>query len=105
MDEALIVFIVFGSMLLIVKLALDYARDKHRMRASSESSSSLTSSELRAIVHDAVEEALDDRLARLEKHLEKMPEPRLIPAGREESDLTSVKPESPPVQRDRDTML
>ena len=105
MDEALIVFIVFGSMLLIVKLALDYARDKHRMRSSSESSSSLTSSELKAIVHDAVEEALDERLARLERHLEKMPEPRLMPASHEEPDLSSAKPESPPVQRDRETLL
>lgn len=105
MEDALIVFIVFGCIVAVVKLALDYARDKQRVRASEGSGSSLTTSELKALMQEAVEDALDERFGRLERRLEEMQEPRLIPASSEEMDLTEAKPESPPTQRDRESML
>lgn len=104
MEEALIVFIVFGSILAVIKLILDYSRDKHRANASAGSESSLTSSELRALVQHAVEDALDERFGRLERRLEKMQEPRLMPASMEEVDVSEAKPDSPPIQRDRDSL-
>lgn len=104
MEEALIVFIVFGCVVAVTKLALDYARDKHRMRSSAGSGSSLTSSELKALVQDAVEDAMDERFGRLERRLEKMQEPRLIPANMQDVDVSEAKPDSPPIQRDRDSL-
>ncbi len=104
MEEALIVFIVFGCLVAVVKLALDYSRDKHRIRSSAGGNSSLTATELKALVQDAVEDALDERFGRLEKRLDKMQEPRLIPASMEEVDISDAKPDSPPTHRDRDSM-
>lgn len=105
MEDALIVLIVFGFALLAIKLILDYARDKHRVRASADTGSSLTQSELRMIVQDAVEDALDERFGRLERRLEKMQAPRLTPASSEaEADIEGARPASPPVQRDFDSI-
>jgi hypothetical protein len=105
MEETLIVLIVFGSLLAIVKLALDYARDKHHARYSAASGSSLTSSELKGIVERAVEDVLDERFVRLERQLEALHESRLLPSGSEHADVEDVKPEFPPVQSDRDTFM
>lgn len=105
MEDALIVFIVFGCIVAVVKLALDYARDKQRVRASAGADSSLTTSELKALMQDAVEDALDERFGQLERRLEEMQEPRPMPANKEDLDLTEAKPESPPTQRDRESML
>ncbi len=105
MEDALIVFIVFGCIVAVVKLALDYARDKQRVRSSAGASSSLTATELKALVQEAVEDVLDERFDRLERRLEKMQKPRLIPASAEDAVLSEAKPESPPVERDRDSLL
>lgn len=105
MEETLIVLIIFGSLLAIVKLALDYARDKHHARYSAASGSSLTSSELKAIVERAVEDVIDERFVRLERQLEALNEPRLLSSGSEHADVEEVKPEFPPVQSDRDTFM
>lgn len=105
MEETLIVFIVFGCVVAIVKLALDYSRDKHAMRASSGASSSLTSTELKAIVQDAVDDAFEVQFGRLERRLDEMQEHRLMPANIEHPDISQAKPESPPVQRDRERLL
>ena len=105
MEEALIVFIVFGCIVAVTKLVLDYSRDKHRARASVGSGSSLTSTELRALVQDAVEDALDERFGRLEKRLDRLQERRLIPANTEDLDVEEAKPEFPPVQSDRESLL
>lgn len=105
MEETLIVLIVFGSLLAIVKLALDYARDKHRARYSAASGSSLTSSELKGIVEKAVEDVIDERFVRLERQLEALNEPRLLPSGSEHADVEEFKPEFPPVQSGRDALI
>lgn len=104
MEEALIVLIVFGSLLAVVKLALDYARDKHQARYSASSGSSLTSSELKAIVERAVEDVIDERFVKLERRLEALSEPRLLSSGSDQPDIEEVKSEFPPVQSDRDTL-
>lgn len=105
MEEALIVFIVFGCFVAITKLILDYSRDKQRMRSSAGSNSSLTSTELKALVQGAVEDALDERFGRLERQLERLQEPRLLPAGMEDDiDVSEAKPDFPPVPRDRESL-
>lgn len=110
MEDVLLVFIIFGSIVAIVKLALDYAREKQRGSSSATGGSSLTSSELKAIMQEAVDDALDERFERFERLLEEMEEPRLIPASTKEADNTDdfdvseVKPESPPTQRDRESL-
>lgn len=103
MEEAVIVLIVFGCFAIITKMVLDYAKEKHRMRASS-AGSSLTSSELRAIIQQAVEEAMDEHFVRIEHRLESLSQPSLLTAHTEEADLEHVKPEVPPVERERDAL-
>lgn len=104
MEEALVVLIVFGCIVLVTKLALDYAKEKYRIKASSSGGSSLTSSELRAIVRQAVEEVMDERLDVIERRLEALPEHRLLATSERESDLMDVKPQASPVTRESESM-
>jgi len=106
MEDTLILLIIFGSMLAIVKLALDYARDKHRIRSSASSESSLTSSELKAIVGKAVEDVIEERFVKLEQQLESLSEGRLLISGNRNvnAEMDDVKPEFPPVQSDREAL-
>lgn len=102
MEEALITAIVFGFAFAVVKLLVDYKKEKAQVHSADAGGSSLTTSELRQLVRQAVEEVMDERLGPLEKRLEKFGEPKLIPAGRsEETELE--QPPSPPVARDRET--
>ncbi len=103
MEEALIVLIVFGCFVLVTKLALDYAKEKHRVKASS-SGSSLTSSELKAIVQQAVEDVMEERFERIERRLDALSEPRLLSPHEQETDFDEIKPTFPPVQRERDAL-
>ena len=102
MDDVLIVAIIFGFSLIMVKLILDFMKDRGRSESAANASSSLTTSELKMLVQDAVEEAVDERFTQFEKRLEKRSEPKLFPtAGRGEPELE--KPASPPVGSDRET--
>lgn len=102
MEDVLIVTIIFGSALGAVKLILDFLQQRSpQKKSSSGADASITTSELKILVHEAVEEALDERFAQFEKRLEKYNEPRLIPAARKEAPQIE-KPASPPVASERD---
>lgn len=105
MEEALITAIVFGSLLGMLKMWLDYRRDKNQMKAVSRSPDpSLTTSELKTLLSEAVEEAVGPRFDQLEARLEEQTRPRLKPAttyAPEESELEHPAP--PLVARDRES--
>lgn len=75
MEDVLIPVVVFSSLLLFLKMMLDYGRFKHQHRAGTRSvsegaSNSLRVSELEALVRDAVDDAvrpLERRIRRLER--------------------------------------
>ncbi len=75
MEDILIPIVVFSSLLLFLKMMLDYARFKHEHKAGARSergreSNSLRVSELEALVHDAVDDAvrpLERRIRQLER--------------------------------------
>lgn len=101
MDEVLITAIVFGFMFAVAKLIIDYRKD--RTSSKDVSGSSLTTSELHTLIREAVEEAIAPRFDRLRDRLDKMEEPRLMPARqREEQEMEH--PAAPPVERDRESM-
>ncbi len=102
--EVIIVLIVFGFAFAVIKLGIDYAKEKDRSRRSPANGSSLKASELKALVEEAVEDVIDERFEKLERQLEAMREPRLLPAGRQNDDLEDIKPESPPLQRDQEAL-
>lgn len=103
--EVFIVLIVFGFAFAVVKLGIDYAKEKDRSRRAPADGTSLTSSELKALVEQAVEDVVDGRFEKLERQLEAMNEPRLLPAGsKNEIDLEEIKPDSPPLQRDQEAL-
>ncbi|MEX0601049.1 MAG: hypothetical protein WD205_10420, partial [Rhodothermales bacterium] len=80
MDEVLIVAIIFGSLLGMLKLWLDYRRDRNQVTPpASGAEPSITTSELKALVADAVEEVVDRRFDQLERRLEKRDRSQLLP--------------------------
>lgn len=100
MEEALITAIVFGCLLGMLKLWLDYKRDKNQISASAGREPSLTTSELKGLVTEAVEEAVDRRFVQLEERLRA---PRLRPASDSSPDETELEHPAPPlVPRDRE---
>ena len=100
MEDALIILIIFGSALIAVKLILDFNKEKYRSKAGG--GSSLTTSELKNVMREAIEEAVDSRLERLERRLEEMEEPRLLAAPRTHREELEAPP-APPIARDRDS--
>ena len=100
MEEALVVMIVFGSIIAVVKLILDFQKEKHKARALS-SGSSTTTSELKQLMREAVDEAIEERFGRLEKRLDKLETPRQLAAPVHHTEEMEV-PAAPPVARDRD---
>lgn len=107
MEEVIITAIVFGSLLGMIKLWLDYRRDKNQIKASFASPEpSLTTSELKRLLTEAVEEAVDERLARLERRLEAGDPSRPAPAVQHAPDEAELEhPAAPLVGRDRETTL
>ena len=99
-EELIVVFVVFGSALAAIKLILDFAKEKNRAKTSG--GSSMTTSELKSVMREAIEEAVDHRLERLEKRLEHLEEPRLL-ASRTTHREELEAPPAPPVARDRDS--
>lgn len=71
MEPVLIVAIVFGACSAIVKMSLDHAKwryaNKHRIVTEADSRDSLTSSELRLLIQDAVEQANKPLQARIDE--------------------------------------
>ena len=75
MEDVLIPVVVFSSLLLFLKMMLDFARFRHEHKAGTQSrsgtaSNSLRVSELEALVQDAVDDAvrpLERRIRRLER--------------------------------------
>lgn len=105
MEEVIITAIVFGSLLGIVKLWLDYRRDKNQITASSRSPEpSLTTSELKALLTDAIEEAVDRRIDLLETRLATHDRARLA-SDSGPDDVELEHPAPPLVARDRDATL
>lgn len=73
MSGVLIVLIVFTFTAFIVKMGLDHEREKRSFRPSN-SNNSLTTSELKQLIRDAVDDAnvdLQRRLDTLERQLER----------------------------------
>ena len=74
----------FATIALIVKWSLEYSRWKREYaRGGSTSGNSLGTHELKALIREAVEEAnepLLDRVEALETHLETLAQPRLTTA-------------------------
>lgn len=68
-----ILAVIFGFVLIIAKMAMNHEREKLKMKAGTVKDNSLTTSELKGMLAEAVQEAvapLEVRLARLEeKHL------------------------------------
>ena len=81
MAPVLIVLIVFSFVAFIVKMGLDHEREKRSLDVSS-TQNSLTTSELRRMIRDAVDDANQDlkkRLDTVERRLERSPEVPQIP--------------------------
>jgi hypothetical protein len=105
MEEVIVTAIVFGSLLAAIKLWLDYRRDKNQISATSRHSEpSLTTSELKALLTEAVEEVVDARIDRLEERLEAHDRPRLAPfsTATQPHDAELEHPAQPLVGRDRE---
>ncbi len=104
MDEVLIVAIVFGSVLGMLKLVLDYRRDRKKVtQPTAGAESSITTSELKNLVARAVEDVVDGRFDELERRLEEGNRTQLI-SGRSSAvdDAELDHPAPPLVARDRD---
>lgn len=101
MDEVAVVAIVFAFIFLSLKLLLDYFRDRNKVKASA-AGSSMTSSELRNLIEEAVETALGDRLTGIERRLDAFDKPQLMPASQQPENVELEHPASPPIIRDRD---
>lgn len=87
MSGVLIVLIVFSFVAFIVKMGLDHEREK-RLLDPSSSGNSLTTSELRRMIRDSVDDAnadLKKRLDTLERRLDRAPDVRQIPERMEET--------------------
>ena len=92
--EIVIVAIVFGSLIAIVKLILDFVQAKHGISQGGLSNRSLTTSELTSMIDGAVSESA----ARLEKRIEHLEAivvdepigPGLLLEEPREPDLTSA---------------
>ncbi|MEZ4700158.1 MAG: hypothetical protein R2834_07490 [Rhodothermales bacterium] len=71
MEPVLIIAIIFGACSAIVKMSLDHAKwkyaNKHRLGGGSDAGDSLTSSELRLLIQDAVEQANAPLQARIDE--------------------------------------
>ncbi|GEM_PF-3750861 len=102
MEDVLITTIVFGSILAAIKLWFDYLKTRRETHSRGTAGKSLTESELRLLVQEAVGEALQEHMARLEKRLVEHSEPRLIPAGERGSEFD--QPAAPPVRGDRESV-
>ena len=103
MEEVFVVAIIFGSALAAIKMGLSYRRDRLGAKTTTPSDPSLTTSELKSLITEAVEEALDRRISKLEKRLEEREKPRLYPATETPPDETAAEHPAPPlVARDRD---
>jgi hypothetical protein len=86
MSSVLIVLIVFGFVAFIVKLGLEHEKEK-RLHGAASADRALTTSELRRMIQDAVEDANSDftkRLDALEKRLGRAPDRPQIPERFEE---------------------
>jgi hypothetical protein len=77
MEPVIVIAIVFSAVVAIVKMSLDYNRWKIEHRAGKPlpgaNNESLTTSELRLLIQDAMEEAnapIKQRLDQLEEHLD-----------------------------------
>jgi len=88
MLPAIVVAVVFGSALMVVKMALDFNRDK-MLAESSREGSSLRVSELEELIEAAVEKAvapLHERLEELElRQLSEAASQKMLSGGKEES--------------------
>ena len=67
MFPALLLAIIFGFVIVIVKMAMDHEKEKLRLKAGTRSDNSLRESELKALIREAVEEANAPLLARVER--------------------------------------
>lgn len=105
MEDVFVVAIVFGSLLGMLKLWLNYRRDRNQVSASSRAPEpSLTTSELKALLTDAIEEAFDRRIDLLENRLAANDRARLAPASSSGPDDVELEHPAPPlVARDRDS--
>lgn len=105
MEEVIVTAIVFGSLLGMLKLWLDYRRDKNQIKVSSKpSDSSLTTSELKTLLSEAVDEAVGRRFDRLEAQLDEQSRVRLMPASVSSPDEAELEHPAPPlVPRDRES--
>lgn len=84
MSSVLIVLIVFGFVAFIVKMGLEHDRE-----SKSAPENSLTTSELRRMITESVDEAtfeITRRLDRLERRLEAGGEPKALPPADDEAD-------------------
>lgn len=81
MDEVIIVAIIFGSILAALKLFFDYRRDRNQTKTSASPEPSLTTSELKKMLGEVVDEALDRRLGAMEQRLEERERFKLMPAS------------------------
>lgn len=109
MEDVLVVAIVFGSLLALAKMLLEYNRNKFKVKTTATSEPSMTTSELKALLTDAVEDVVDRRFDRLEERLSKRLETddrrRLMPAVESGPDDVELEHPAPPlVARDRDTI-
>jgi hypothetical protein len=80
MSAVLIVLIVFTFIFLVTKMKLEHSRERDRLPPSSYGDASLTTSELRAMIKEAVAEAqepLEERFEELERRIEQIDRPRL----------------------------
>ena len=73
MSEIIVTAIVFASLLAAFKMIVDFRRDKLRIRSAASASESITTSELKQIVANAV----DERFAQLEERLDNPSQPSL----------------------------
>ena len=94
-EEVLIVFIVFGSIVLTIRTFVSYFKWKNENKGAGKEGS-LRTSELKALIREAVEEAnvpLHRRIDELEEMLDEQQRPRLMPAEREDPLLASLTEE------------
>ncbi len=80
MSSVIIVLIVFSFTAFIVKMGLDHEREKRTLPRASDNS--MTASELRRMIQEAVEDANHDmkqRLDTLERRLDRVPDRPSIP--------------------------
>lgn len=101
MEEVFITAIVFAFIFAAMKLFFDYLKTRRENSKKGSTGESLTESELRALVQEAVDGAMETHFRKLEKRLVERSEPKLIPAG--ERGGEPERPATPPVAGDRES--